>query len=976
MNKLFLVDAYALIYRSYYAFLGRKMNNGDGVNTAAIFGFVKYLKDLIKRERPKYLGVAFDPKGGTFRHVMYPLYKANRSAAPEDIHISVPYIKEILDAMHIPILEVAGYEADDVIGTLSARAADQGFEVYMVTPDKDYGQLVQDNVYMYKQRKGGEGVEVIGKSEIKEHYGVDEPKLIIDILALWGDASDNIPGVMGVGEKGAIKLVNQFGTVEDILLNVDKLKGKQKENVEAARQQLPLSKTLATIDLNVPIEFEPDQLLMENCDCNTLREIYKELGFFSFIKEMDADSSNPFSETFHSPVKYCTPTQQLNIEGKTSSPKISFDGQGSLFDEVIVVKKETPINVQGSLFNDDMSVNMSHQLEPIATNMTEENSYETAATTPHIYKVIDTEAALNELVGIFSKCDEFCFDTETTGLNPFNDRIVGISLSIAAHEAYYIPFNNENRSNFSSILKPLFEDENICKIGQNIKFDIMMLKGLGISVLGLKYDTMILHYLLNPESRHNMNYLSRTYLNYNPIEIESLIGKGAKQLTMDMIPVDRVSEYACEDADITLRLKKILWSMVEEAGFTELYLTIEEPLINILVEIEMEGANLDTESLMNLGSKLSVKLATLEATIREITEEPTLNVNSAKQLGEAIFGKMAIDKKPKRTKTKQYRTDEEYLQSLSDKHPIIEYILEYRGIKKLLSTYIEALPALVNKETGRIHTSFNQAVTATGRLSSSQPNLQNIPIRDALGKEIRKCFIARDSDHTLLSVDYSQVELRLMAHLSKDKALLEAFNNGEDIHTATAARLFSVPLNEVTSDQRRKAKTANFGIIYGISAFGLATRLNIPRSEAKEIIEGYFASYQGVKTYMEQVVIDARENGYVTTIFGRKRFLEDINSGNAVVRSLAERNAINAPIQGSAADIMKIAMIKVSNALRENNLKSKVIIQVHDELLVDMLNSEKEEVINIIQQCMEGAASLHVNLLTDYGVADNWLDAH
>ncbi len=961
MNKLFLVDAYALIYRSYYAFLGRKMSNGDGVNTAAIFGFVKFLKDLIKRERPKYLGVAFDPKGGTFRHVMYPLYKANRSATPEDIHISVPYIKEILNAMRIPILEVAGYEADDVIGTLSAKAASEGFEVYMVTPDKDYGQLIQDNVYIYKNKKGGEGIDLVCKSDIKEHYGLDDPKLIIDILALWGDASDNIPGVMGVGEKGAIKLVNQYGTVENVLLNVDKLKGKQKENVEAARQQLPLSKVLATIDLNVPIKFEPDQLLMENCDCNTLREIYKELGFFSFIKEMDADNSNPFSATFHSSEKYCAPTQQpiteINDHGNISKAKSSPDGQGSLF-------------------NDDMSVNIPNQAIQLELNMDEGSSYTTAETTPHIYKVIDNESSLKELVNIFSKCNEFCFDTETTGLDQFNDRVVGISLSINKNEAYYIPFNADNKDSFSSILKPLFENENISKIGQNIKFDIMMLKGLGLNVLGLKYDTMLMHYLLNPESRHNMNYLSRTYLNYSPIEIESLIGKGAKQLTMDMIPIDRVAEYACEDADITLKLKKILWPMVEEAGFTNLYLTIEEPLIDILVEIEMEGAKIDTDSLMKLGSRLSVKLSALESTIREMTEEPTLNVNSAKQLGEALFGKLAIDKKPKVTKTKQYRTDEEYLQSLSDKHPIIEYILEYRGIKKLLSTYIEALPALVNKETGRIHTSFNQAVTATGRLSSSQPNLQNIPIRDDLGKEIRKCFIASDADHTLLSVDYSQVELRLMAHLSEDKALLEAFNNGEDIHTATAARLFSVALNDVTSDQRRKAKTANFGIIYGISAFGLAQRLNIPRGEAKEIIEGYFASYQGVKTYMEQVVIDARENGYVTTIFGRKRFLEDINSGNSVVRSLAERNAINAPIQGSAADIMKIAMIKVSNALKENNLKSKVIIQVHDELLVDMLNSEKEQVVMLVQHCMEEAASLQVKLITDYGVADNWLDAH
>lgn len=988
MKKLFLVDAYALIFRSYYAFMSRPMRNAQGLNTSAIFGFTKFLRDIMKREQPHYLGVAFDPKGGNFRNELYPLYKANRSETPEDIIASVPYIKRILEAMRIPILEVAGYEADDVIGTLSGKAAKEGFEVYMVTPDKDFGQLVQDSVYIYKQRKNGEGIEIVGREQIKEYYGIDDPRLIIDILALWGDAADNIPGVMGIGEKGAIKLVNQLGTVENILANVERLSGKQKENIVATSQQLKLSKVLATIDMNVPIEFNPESLIVEHPNCDSLREVFTELGFQMFIREMDSGGNNFSTIQSHGSMGATSlsaqpaPTLATAVSAErgtakpaaaTAKPKAALTGQGSLFEDDMSVSVDQPTNTE--ITNDHNAA--GGELSDLSQdNPTADSSYQTAATTPHTYTLIDDQASLQALIERLRQCDKFCFDTETTGFDIFNDRLVGMSFSVKEFEAYYIPFNAENTARYVELLKPLFEDEKIAKIGQNIKFDIMVLRNAGISVNGFKFDTMILHYLLDPESRHNMNFLSRNYLNYSPIEIESLIGRGAKQLTMDLVPIARVTEYAAEDADVTLRLYNVLWDMVERQGFEKLYREIEEPLIDVLADLEMAGVKIDTTILDNYGRQLTVELQSIENKIREIAEEPALNINSARQLGEVLFTKLKIDDNPKRTKSKQFKTDEEYLQQLSDRHPIIGMILEYRGLKKLLSTYIEALPQLVNKKTGRVHASFNQAVTATGRLSSTNPNLQNIPIRDAQGKEIRKAFVPADNDHVLLSADYSQVELRLMAHLSADPALIEAFKNGEDIHAATASRVFGVPLPEVTADQRRKAKTANFGIIYGISAFGLSQRLNIPRSEAKEIIEGYFTSYQGVKEYMDRVIEQARSDGSVSTIFGRKRFLNDIRSSNAVVRGLAERNAINAPIQGSAADIMKLAMIGVHKELTSRRLKSKVILQVHDELVVDMLKSEQDEVVKIVVNAMEHAAKLSVELSVDYGIGDNWVEAH
>ena len=915
------------------------MRNAAGVNTSVVFGFVKFLKDLILRERPHYLGVAFDPPGGNFRHELYADYKANRSETPEDIVASVPYIKQVLEAMRIPVLEIPGYEADDVIGTLSQKAAAAGYEVFMVTPDKDYGQLIRPAVRIYKQRKGGaDGIEIIGCEQIREHYGIDDPCRVIDVLALWGDASDNIPGVQGIGEKSAIKLVCQFGTVENLLAHTELLSGKQRVNIEAARDQIMLAKRLATIRLDVPVEFEPEKLRLEAPDTERLAEAYRELGFRSFLAELRPGAAETAEKS--------EPASPQQSKSKTAVPA------RDLFSA-----QETPaVPAEGSLFDAP--------------------AYQTIDTVPHVYHTVTDEKALRELAGRLEASSEFCFDTETTGFDVFGDRLVGISVAIEPHEAWYIPCNRENTDRVVAALRPVFADEKIAKIGQNIKFDLMVLRSAGIEVWGRLYDTMIIHYLLDPESRHGMDHLSRTFLGYDPVPIEALIGKGAKQKTMDMVPVATVAAYAAEDADVTLRLYRVLWPLLMQAGLTELYAKIEEPLIPVLADIEMTGVKIDTAALASFGQELTGELAALEERIRETTGDPSLNVNSAKQLGEALFGRMKIDPKPKMTKTKQYRTDEEYLQMLSDRHPVIGMILEYRGLRKLLSTYVDALPQLVNPLTGRIHTSFNQAVTATGRLSSTNPNLQNIPIRDDRGREIRKAFIPSSDDRVLLSADYSQVELRLMAHLSGDRAMIEAFGHGEDIHTATAALLFHAAKEDVTREQRRRAKTANFGIIYGISAFGLAQRLNIPRTEAKEIIDGYFQSYPDIRQYMERVIDQARENGYVETLFGRKRMLPDIRSGNAVVRGLSERNAINAPIQGGAADIMKLAMIAVHGELRRKGLQSKIILQVHDELVLDVLLSEQEQVREIVIRCMEGAAELKVKLVAECGVGRNWLEAH
>jgi len=958
MKKLFLVDAYALIFKYYYAFLGRPMRNREGMNTSVVFGFVKFLRDIQKRERPDLLGVAFDPKGGSFRRDIFPEYKANRSETPEDILLSIPYVKRVLDAMCIPILEVAGYEADDVIGTLSQKGVEAGYDVYMVTPDKDYGQLVRDNCRIYKQRGAEGSIEIVDREAIREKYGIDDPQLVRDILALWGDASDNIPGVPGIGEKIACKLVREWGTVENILDNVSKIKGKQGEKIAGWADNLRLAKRLTTICLDVPIPFREEDLTVCDPHIDQLRGIFAELDFKAFMNDLtNLAPAEPLPEGPRQEAQ--TQLAEMARAKSAAAKKAALAGQGNLFGDPVVplpAAQEVPVA----------------ELQAEAEAM----QFRTAQTTPHEYTLVETAAQLREVVAAVGRYPEFCFDTETTGFDIFNDRIVGLSLAVEPFKAWYVPFLEKDTPEYAEIVRPLFEDEKIAKIGQNIKFDLMVLRRLGITIRGRMYDTMILHYLLDPESRHNMNALAEKYLNYKPIEIETLIGKGSKQLTMDLVNVERVKEYAAEDADVTLQLKQALYPMIEQIGLQHLYFEIEEPMIAVLADIEMAGVRIDSEALAVYAVEVTHKLAELEAAIRTEAGEPNLNINSARQLGEVLFGKMRIAEKPKMTKTKQFCTDEDYLQSFARKHRIVDLILEYRGVKKLLSTYVEALPQLVNRSTGRIHTSFNQAVTATGRLSSTNPNLQNIPVRDDMGRRIRKAFIPSDDDHLLLSADYSQVELRLMAHLSGDESLIAAFEHGEDIHAATAAKLFNKTLDEVTSEERRRAKTANFGIIYGISAFGLSQRLEIPRKEAKEIIDGYFASYPGVKKYMDNVVEKAKEEGFVSTIFGRRRYLNDIASHNAIARGLAERNAVNAPIQGSAADIMKIAMINVHRRFAAEGIRSRVILQVHDELVVDMLRSEQERVTAIVTECMESAAQLKVRLIADAGVGGNWLEAH
>nr|WP_288662008.1 DNA polymerase I [uncultured Alistipes sp.] len=958
MKKLFLVDAYALIFKYYYAFLGRPMRNRAGMNTSVVFGFVKFLRDIQKRERPDLLGVAFDPKGGSFRRDIFPEYKANRSETPEDILLSVPYVKRVLEAMCIPILEVEGYEADDVIGTLSQKGVEAGYDVYMVTPDKDYGQLVRDHCRIYKQRGAEGSIEIVGREAIREKYGIDDPQLVRDILALWGDASDNIPGVPGIGEKSACKLVQEWGTVENILDNVSKIKGKQGEKIAEWADNLRLAKRLTTICLDVPIPFREEDLTVCEPHIDELRGVFAELDFKAFMNDL-ANLAPPEALPEGPRQEAQTQLAEMARAKSAAAKKAALAGQGNLFGDPVVQMPEV-------------------REVPVAELQAEADAMQlaTAQNTPHEYTLVESAAQLREVVAEVGRYEEFCFDTETTGFDIFNDRIVGLSLAVEPFKAWYVPFKEENTPEYAEIVRPLFEDERIAKIGQNIKFDLMVLRRLGIEIRGRKYDTMILHYLLDPESRHNMNALSERYLNYKPIEIETLIGKGSKQLTMDLVNVERVKEYAAEDADVTLRLKQVLYPQVEKIGLQHLYFEVEEPMIAVLADIEMAGVRIDTGALAVYAVELNRKLGELEAAIRTEAGEPNLNINSARQLGEVLFAKMRIAEKPKMTRTKQFCTDEDYLQSFARKHRIVDLILEYRGVKKLLSTYVEALPQLVNRTTGRIHTSFNQAVTATGRLSSTNPNLQNIPVRDDMGRRIRKAFIPSDDDHLLLSADYSQVELRLMAHLSGDESLISAFEHGEDIHTATAAKLFNKPLGEVTPEERRRAKTANFGIIYGISAFGLSQRLEIPRKEAKEIIDGYFASYPKVKEYMDNVVAKAKEEGFVSTIFGRRRYLNDISSHNAVARGLAERNAVNAPIQGSAADIMKIAMIDVHRRFAAEGIRSRVILQVHDELVVDMLRSEQERVTKIVTECMESAAQLKVRLIADAGIGGNWLEAH
>ena len=957
-KRLFLIDAYALIFKYYYAFMGRPMRNRDGLNTSVVFGFTKFLRDILKREKPDLIGVAFDPPGGSFRGDIFPEYKANRPPTPEDIKISVPYVKRLVEAMCIPVLEVKGFEADDVIGTLAKQGAKAGYEVFMVTPDKDYGQLVDEHCKIYTQK--GDDIIIVDKAAIEAKYGFTEPELVRDMLALWGDASDNIPGVPGIGEKGACKLVNAYGTVENILENCDKIGGKTGKSIAEWGDKLRLAKELTTIRLDVPIAFDESALTMCCPNYTKLKALYSELNFSLFLR--DLENVAPEEPATDGPKQ--EPQIQLQEVARAKAEakrKAKLEGQGDLF----------------AMFAPPLEVEETQPEESIEENIIDDiEGPRNASNTPHDYQIVHTAEELQSLCDQLSKFSEFCFDTETTGVNPVSSHIVGISFAVEPHKAWYVPFNLSNRDAYVKILRPLMENKYIAKIGQNIKFDIMVLRRLGIEVRGRKIDTMLLHYLIDAESRHNMNFLAERYLNYTPIAIETLIGKGAKQLTMDLVGIDRIAEYAAEDADITLQLKQKLYPEVEKLGMMELYERIEAPMIDVLSDIELAGVTVDCTALNNYATELRTLLQHLEAEVREMAGEPDLNINSSRQLGEVLFAKLRITEKPKMTQTKQFSTEEEYLQGFAHDFPIVGKILEYRGVKKLLSTYVEALPELVNSETGRIHTSYNQAVTATGRLSSTNPNLQNIPIRDELGKPIRAAFIASDADHTLVAADYSQIELRLMAHLSGDEALIKAFRSNEDIHTSTAAHLYHKSPAEVTSSERRSAKTANFGIIYGISAFGLAQRLDIPNREAKELIENYFASYPGIKQYMDSAIAKAATEGYVETMFGRRRILHDITSSNRTVRGLAERNAINAPIQGSAADIMKLAMIEIRRRFMQEGICSKMIMQVHDEVVIDTLNSELEAVKRIVKEAMESVATLSIPLTAEVNSGETWLAAH
>lgn len=947
-DKLFLLDAYALIYRAYYAFIKNPRTNSKGFNTSAILGFVNTLEEVLKKENPSHIGVAFDPSGPTFRHEAYEQYKAQREETPEAIRLSVPIIKDIIRAYRIPILEVPGFEADDVIGTLATEAGNQGITTYMMTPDKDYGQLVSEHVFMYRPKHSG-GFEVMGIEEIKAKFDIQSTSQVIDMLGLMGDSSDNIPGCPGVGEKTAQKLISEFGSIENLLEHTDQLKGALKTKVEANREMITFSKFLATIKIDVPIELDMKALVREEPNEEELRKIFEELEFRTLIDRVLKNGSAPLSASSTS----------------SAAPDLF---AGTLFAQQPVTSSENKGNIQGDLFAD------------FAGNGTDgfKNSNLSRLESLNVdYQLIDTEEKRRDFLQKLLTTEILSIDTETTGTDPMEAELVGMSFSDAENRAYYVPVpaNREEALKIVNELRPLYENEKSMKVGQNIKYDMIVLQNYGVRVKGALFDTMLAHYILQPELRHNMDYLAEIYLNYQTIHIDELIGaKGKNQKNMRDLSPEEVYRYACEDADVTLKLKNVLEKELQVQGAEKLFYEIEMPLVPVLVNIESNGVRLDTKALKQSSEHFTIRLEEIEKSIYALAGE-TFNIASPKQVGEVLFDKLKIVDKAKKTKTGQYVTSEEILESLRNKHEIIGKILEYRGLKKLLSTYIDALPQLINPRTGRIHTSFNQAVTSTGRLSSSNPNLQNIPIRDEDGKEIRKAFIPDDGCE-FFSADYSQIELRIMAHLSEDKNMIDAFLSGYDIHAATAAKIYKIDINEVTSDMRRKAKTANFGIIYGISVFGLAERLNVSRQEAKELIDGYFETYPQVKEYMDRSIQVARENGFVETIFHRKRFLPDINSRNAVVRGYAERNAINAPIQGSAADIIKVAMSLIYKRFISYNLKAKMILQVHDELNFSVPAEEKELVQKIVIEEMEHAYRMHVPLKADCGWGNNWLEAH
>ena len=922
MNRLLLIDAYAMIYRAYYAFIKNPRINSKGLNTSSIFGFVNILEDLLKSLKPTHVGVAFDPSGKTFRHDAYAEYKANREATPEDIKISIPYIKSIISAYQIPILEVEGFEADDVIGTLAHKAAAEGFEVYMATPDKDYGQLLTDeHIYMYRPRHSG-GFEQMSAEDVCAKYGIKHCEQMIDLLGLMGDSSDNIPGCPGVGEKTAVKLLNEFGSISGLLDNVQELKGALRKKVEDNRELILFSQFLATIRKDVPIAFQADNLLLCAPDKSQLIDLYTELEFRQFIAKLQ-------------PVQPSSVGQQMSL----------FDA----FDELVNTSDET--NVVSSI-----------------------SSFDPAKVK---YTLLDTPSAQEQFVAQLMQQTEVCFDTETTSVNAMDAALVGISFSWCEGEAYYLPIPEDQESAHGVIaqLRPFFESDSISKVGQNMKYDLLVWRHYGIEVQGTMFDTMIAHYLLQPDLRHGMDYLAEIYLNYQTIHYEDMVGKkGKHQLSIRDVDLSLLANYACEDADVTLRLKKLLKEEIDNKQLHQLMYEVEMPLMRVLVDMEWVGVYIDTQTLSRSSEVLSSALQQLEEEIYLLSGE-RFNINSPKQVGDILFEKLRVDERVRKTKNGQYSTSEEVLESLRHKHVVVQKILDYREQKKLLSTYVDALPLLINQSTGRIHTSYNQTVAVTGRLSSSNPNLQNIPIRTESGRVIREAFVA-NAGCVFLSADYSQIELRIMAHLSQDANMLEAFRRGVDIHAATAAKIYNIPLEQVTSDMRRKAKTANFGIIYGISAFGLSERLGISRTEAKDLIEGYFAAYPSIKQYIDTSIAKAREHSYVETLLGRKRFLPDIKSRNSVVRGFAERNAVNAPIQGTAADIIKIAMIRISHALKANQLKATMNMQVHDELNFSVPVEELEQVKRIVKHEMEQAMSLTVPLIVECGVGNNWLEAH
>ncbi|WP_279187616.1 DNA polymerase I [Prevotella melaninogenica] len=920
MAKLFLIDAYALIYRSYYAFIKSPRINSKGLNTSAVMGFCNTLNEVLTKEKPTHIGVAFD-HGKTFRHDAFPEYKAQREETPEDIKLSVPLIKQVLEAMHIPILQVDGFEADDIIGTIATRFGADGIDTFMLTPDKDYGQLIGPNVFMYRPRHGG-GYEILGEKEVGEKYGIPTPAQVIDLLALMGDSADNFPGCPGVGEKTAAKLINQFGSIDNMLQHTDEIKGKLREKVENAVEDIKMSKFLATIRTDVPMQLDLDELKVEQPDETKLRAIFEELEFKTLINKF--------------------------LNKVESKPKID-----------------------------------NNQLDLFAENTTNESDelknakFESIKTTQYEYKLVENEEELRQLCDFFITKKSVSIDTETTSTDAISAELVGLSFSVEEKKAFYVavPANYEEALKIVQIFKPLYESDKIMKIGQNIKYDYEVLTRYGVTLQGKMFDTMIAHYLIQPELHHNMDYMAETLLGYQTIHIEELLGpKGKKQKNMrDLSPTD-IYEYAAEDADITLRLKNVLEPRLKELGVEELFWNIEMPLVRVLADMELNGVCLDTEALQDTSKIFTERMKQYEQEIyKEAGEE--FNISSPKQVGDILFGKLQIMDKPKKTKTGQYVTSEEVLQSLESKSPIVRNILNYRGMKKLLSTYIDALPKLINPRTGHIHTSFNQALTATGRLSSSDPNLQNIPVRTDDGKEIRKCFIPEDGC-LFFSADYSQIELRIMAHLSEDENMMEAFREGHDIHRATAAKIWHVDIDKVTDAQRKKAKQANFGIIYGITTYGLAQRMDIPNGEAKELIEGYFRTFPKVQAYMEHAKEVARAKGYAETLFHRRRYLADINSRNATVRGFAERNAINAPIQGTEADIIKVAMVRIWERFKKEGIRSKMILQVHDELNFSVFPEEREQVERIVIEEMQNAYPLNVPLIADAGWGKNWLEAH